>query len=170
MAVFKRQALDKLDQRKAQAARHKVMLVDDKESNRMVMAAVLKPHFDLLEADDGSTAAEQIAAMPDREQLACIVSDYRMPNLNGVGLFEKVRPLVPNAARIIVTGYIDIDALIDSINRAHIDHFIVKPFDAADFLATVKESVARFEAQQRHAAYVADLEAAVGTQAPGIAS
>jgi response regulator RpfG family c-di-GMP phosphodiesterase len=166
MAVFKRQALDKMDQRKAHAGRHKVLLVDDKESNRLVMAAVLKPHFDLIEADDGESAVSLIRGLDEPDQLACIVSDYRMPNLNGVGLFEQARTLVPHASRIIVTGYIDIDALIDSINRAHIDHFIVKPFDAADFLTTVKEAVARFDSHQRHAAYVAELEAIAARHAP----
>lgn len=154
MAIFKKELLEQLDGAAADhAPRHTVLLVDDKDANISVMAAILRPHFNLLEARDGEEALAMVRALPDPQALSCIVSDHRMPRLTGVGLFEQVRPLAPAARRILVTGYMDLEAVIDAINKAQVHKFIAKPFDARDFLLAVHSAVLAFEADQRLAAY-----------------
>lgn len=121
-----------------------VLLIDDSPANLAVMAAVLRPHFPVIEAHGGSEALTiigQLAGQP----VACVISDQRMPGLSGVELLTKVQALLPRAARIIVTGYMDVDAVVDSINQAEIDKFIAKPFDAHHFLAIVRAAVRRYE-------------------------
>jgi diguanylate cyclase (GGDEF)-like protein/PAS domain S-box-containing protein len=96
--------------------------------------------------------------MPAPERLSCIVSDHRMPNLTGIELFRELEQLLPRASRIIVTGFVDIETIIDSINKARIYQFIVKPFDANDFVLTVRRAVEAFELQRQLSAYQLELE------------
>jgi len=124
-----------------------------------VMAAILRPHYRVLEASDGQEALALVQGLPEPQALACVISDHRMPRLTGVELFEQLHPLLPDAARVIVTGYIDVDAVVDAINKAEVFKFIVKPFDAQDFLATVKLAVDRFDAQQEQSRRQAGLAA-----------
>ncbi|HEY5799409.1 MAG TPA: response regulator [Burkholderiaceae bacterium] len=159
MSKFSKEALDRLEAAKTPAAeRETVLLVDDKDANLSVMAAILRPHFNLLEARDGEEAYNLIASYDKREELACIVSDHRMPRMTGVELLEKVVPLLPQTRRIIVTGYIDLDAAIDAINKSEVSKFIIKPFEAADFLEKVQAAVAGFRDDRALARQYAAME------------
>ncbi|MBV8636039.1 MAG: response regulator [Burkholderiaceae bacterium] len=146
MAIFNKQALESITAKEmSNAAVHSVMIVDDKAANLSVMAAILRPHYHLLEAHNAQEALALIEEYPDRESLACILSDYRMPIMTGVDFLERAKQLLPLTSRVIVTGYIDVDAIIDSINKAEIHRFIVKPFDASDFLAAIESAVQAYE-------------------------
>jgi response regulator RpfG family c-di-GMP phosphodiesterase len=163
MAIFSQQKLAQLQSSgKAPERRHKVMIVDDKDANLSVMAAILRPHYEILEARDGQEALRLVEELDASDSLACIISDHRMPRLTGVEFFERIQPLLPRTIRIIVSGYIDVDAVVDSINKAEVYKFIVKPFDASDFLLTVNRAIESFELQQqfsdRHAQLIAENE------------
>ncbi|MFZ6655798.1 response regulator [Undibacterium sp. TJN19] len=148
MAVFNTKNLEKLKQAadaQAQLPRYSVLIVDDKDSNLSVMAGVLRPHFHLLEARDGLEAIGMLKDLGDTTTLACIISDYRMPRMGGVELLVEARRIVPLTSRIIVSGYIDVDAVIDSVNLGGICKFIVKPFDSQEFLDAVNFAVEQFQ-------------------------
>ncbi len=165
MAIFSKANLAASEQASMPGAiKHTVMIVDDQDANLSVMAAILRPYFHLIEARDGQEALKLIEAMPAADLLACIVSDHRMPNMTGVKLFEHVTVLRPHARRILVTGFLDLDAIVDSINKGEVYRFIAKPFDATDFLLTVRCAVLAFEEQGRMAAYHAALEEQVGAE------
>ncbi|MDK2125222.1 response regulator transcription factor [Parachitinimonas caeni] len=159
MALFNVHNLEKLEaQNVCEPDRPLVLVVDDEEHNRRVIRAILEPHYRILEAEDGEAALQCINALDETETLACVISDQRMPRLTGVELFQRLAPILPRVLRIIVTGYLDIDAIVDSINKAEIYKFIVKPFDRDDFLLTVKRAVEAFEMQRKLDRYHSDLE------------
>lgn len=160
MPLFSSERLQQIKEREAPAkGRPRVLLVDDEPANLRMMAALLERDFELVEAPDGQAAWELIESLNDTESLACIVSDQRMPRLTGVELFERVHPLMPAVIRIIVTGFVDVDAIIDSINKAEIYKFIVKPFDANDFKLTVRRAIEAHEMHRRLEAHHRELEA-----------
>ncbi|SHH30248.1 response regulator [Massilia sp. CF038] len=149
MSIFKAENLAQADQRAAlPQPRHSVLVVDDVRANASVMAAILRPHFNLFEAHDADQALALLDALPAGQTLACIISDHRMPRMSGVQLFDLLRQRVPHTQRVMVTGYMDMDALVDAINRAEIYRFVAKPFDATDFLLTVQCAAAAFETVQ----------------------
>lgn len=162
MAIFKTENLALLDRQGALSdPRHTVMLVDDMDANVSVMAAILRPHFHVIEARDGQEALRLIGALPSSQELACIVSDHRMPRMSGVQLFERTSVLLPETLRILVTAYLDLDAIVDAVNAGKIARFIAKPFDAGGFLLAVQCAVAAFEHQRLLNAYHRALEAAL---------
>jgi signal transduction histidine kinase/response regulator RpfG family c-di-GMP phosphodiesterase len=162
MALFNLKRLDALSAPTGQPdMRPLVLIVDDEAANRQVMSALLSPHYRLLIANDGRDALDQIASLEDKNALTCVISDQRMPHLTGIELFEHLRLSLPAAIRIIVTGFIDIDAIVSSINQVEIYKFIIKPFDAQDFVLTVKRAVEMFELRQALDVYHSNLEATV---------
>ena len=162
MALFNMKRLDNLDAAPGRPdVRPTILIVDDEAANRQVMTALLSPNYKLLVAVDGQDALDIIEQLEDKNSLACVISDQRMPRLTGIQLFEKLRLTLPQAIRIIVTGFIDIDAIVNSINRAEIYKFIIKPFDAQDFILTVKRAVEAFDLRQKLDAYHSNLEAQI---------
>ncbi|HEX8615617.1 MAG TPA: response regulator [Telluria sp.] len=162
MAIFKTENLALLDRQPTLSdPRHTVMLVDDMDANVSVMAALLRPHFHLIEARDGQEALRLIGELPSSQELACIVSDHRMPRMSGVQLFERTSVTLPDTLRILVTAYLDLDAIVDAVNAGKIHRFIAKPFDAAGFLLAVQCAVAAFEHRRLQAAYHRALEEAL---------
>lgn len=153
MAFFR-----KLGNKGASETRHKVLLVDDEPDNLVVLGEILGDEYDVLQASDGQQALDMVRAMDAPEQLALLISDQRMPNLTGVQLCEQVCVVSPYTVCIIVTGYIDVDAIVDSINRTRIFQFVIKPFDRHDFDLTVRRAVEAYEMKRKLDDHMHNLE------------
>ena len=63
------------------------------------------------------------------EQVAAILADYRMPEMNGIEFLEQAMDVVPHARRALLTAYADTDAAIQAINVVDVDHYLLKPWD-----------------------------------------
>ena len=159
MALFKQSKLAQITARESKPANlPMILVVDDEEANRRVLCNLLDHDYEVLQAATGQAAWEVIQTLSQPERLACIVSDQRMPGMTGVELLQQSREHYPDAVRVIVTGYSDVDAIIDSINKADIYRFIIKPFDSNDFLLTIKRAMENFELRQRLAEHQRELE------------
>jgi len=67
------------------------------------------------------------------------VSDFRMPELDGVAVLRRMRDMQPDCARVILSGYTDLNGLIGAINEARIDRFIAKPWNDFEFVSTLAQ-------------------------------
>ncbi len=158
MSLFSKKKLTELKAKDTAQKKHTILIVDDEESNRKVMASVLRDFYHVLETEDGVAALELVKGMDDPEKIAMVISDQRMPNMTGVELFEQLSAIIPKTVRIIVTGFIDVESIIDSVNKAHIYKFILKPFERVDFLETAKKAVETFEQQKEKDDHLCELE------------
>jgi len=110
-----------------------MLAVDD---DPQVLAAVrrdLRSHYRdkymIVSASSGQEALDTIRELKARgESLAIVISDQRMPNMQGTELLAQSRELYPRARRVLLTAYSDIDAAIKAINEAHLDHYLSKPW------------------------------------------
>jgi len=127
VSLFKKERLDAMAPRGEPA--HSVLIVDDEPGNLSVLRAMLGQRYRLLEARDGDEALALIEGLPDSLHPQVVLSDQRMPRMAGVELCERLRERLPEAIRIILTGFVDVGAIVDAINRAGIYKFIVKPYD-----------------------------------------
>ena len=107
--------------------------------------------YDILTAKDGQEALELIQKDDNLERIHLIISDQRMPHLTGVEFLEKTISTIPRTIRIILTGFTDIEAIIDSVNRACIYKYINKPYDNQDMRLTIKRAIETFELEERNA-------------------
>ncbi|MGQ9804995.1 MAG: response regulator [Chlorobiales bacterium] len=112
---------------------HKILFVDD-EPQIVQSLSLLFDDYDVVTATSGEEALKHFknGTMPD-----VIVSDQRMPMMTGVELLKKVRDISPNTVRILLTGYSDLDAVIDSVNSGEIFRYINKPWNSSRLKDTV---------------------------------
>jgi response regulator RpfG family c-di-GMP phosphodiesterase len=119
--------------------RAKVLLVDDEENIlKSLKRLLLEEEIDIFTANSGEAGLEVLRSTPGVD---LIVSDQRMPGLTGAEFLQKSREIVPNALRIMLTGYADINATIDAINKGGAFRYLSKPWDDEEMLKTIRESV-----------------------------
>lgn len=119
-----------------------VLFVDDEENIlRALRRLFLEEEFEVLTAISGAEALKIVNARPD---CAVVVSDQRMPGMTGVELLTRVRKQAPLAVRILLTGYADIQAAMDSINRGGIYRYITKPWQDEELLQTVRAAFQQY--------------------------
>ncbi len=70
-----------------------------------------------------------------------IITDYRMPKMDGIELLQNISPLQPQAIKIIMSANIDLEGLSEALNRASVHRFITKPWDDTILVTTIKESL-----------------------------
>jgi two-component system NtrC family sensor kinase len=123
------------DQETARPGR--LLLVDDEENILRSLRRVLRRgDWEIETAAD----AEAALAIFERFQPAVVVSDFRMPGMNGVELLARVKELSPHTQRIMLTGQADQQAIEEAINRSEVFRFIAKPWNDAQLLLTVKSA------------------------------
>jgi two-component system response regulator HupR/HoxA len=120
------------------------------------LEAILAEEFRVLRAGSGDAALEILG----RESVAVILTDYRMPGMNGVELLRRSQDVVPDAMRIVLTAYTDVDSLMEAINRGRIYHFIAKPWDPNDLCVVVRRAAERFALVRENARLRDELELA----------
>jgi len=114
-----------------------LLLVDDEVNILEALARVLRPEgYRILRATRPREALDLLAIHP----VSVIISDQRMPEMNGVELLRKVKKLHPNTVRIMLTGYADQKTTADAINEGALYKFILKPWEEGQLLADVREA------------------------------
>ena len=115
----------------------RVLFVDDEERILNAVRALFRQDYEVTTATGGEAG---LAAIQELD-FHVIVSDQRMPGVTGVELLRQARTLMPNAVRILLTGYTDLAALVGSINQGEIFKFVMKPWDNDDLRKAVADAV-----------------------------
>ena len=115
-----------------------LLFVDDESSILSSLKRLFRPQgYRILTAGSG---AEGLAVL-EKEPVDLVVSDMRMPEMDGAQFLEQVRSRWPNALRILLTGYADISSTVAAINRGEIYRYISKPWDDNEIVLTVREAL-----------------------------
>lgn len=138
----------------------KLLIVDDELASRDALRRVVQRNFpavQVMEAADGQEAIERIG----QETPDLIISDYRMPGVNGLTFLEMAAKRLPDVPRIMVTAYPDVQVATDAINRGEVERFIAKPLRASEILALVARFLdERRQRVQRDQAFARSLDLA----------
>lgn len=118
----------------------RVLLVDDDLNILAGHRRGLRKHFEVVTHDKPIEALQLID--PD-EPFAAVVSDYRMPEMDGVEFLSKVRAAAPDTARIMLTGQAGVDATIAAVNRSEVFRLLTKPCPAERLIATIESAAVR---------------------------
>jgi PAS domain S-box-containing protein len=106
----------------------KVLYVDDEEGNLTAFRATFRREFDVHVA----RSADEAMAILDREPMHIVVSDQRMPRCTGVEFLALVRERHPHCIRMLLTGYADLEAVVEAVNKGGIYSYCTKPWDPTD--------------------------------------
>ena len=118
----------------AENARTAIITVDDDPDVSRAVSRDLRRRYGseyrIVRAESGPSALEALRELKLRgDQVAVILADYRMPNMNGVEFLEHAMDIYPGARRVLLTAYADTGAAIDAINVVDLDHYLLKPWD-----------------------------------------
>lgn len=120
----------------------KLMVVDDERDNLDLLYRTFRKEFQVYRADSGIKALEVL----DKEgEMALIISDQRMPEMNGTEFLEKTVEQFPDTIRILLTGYTDVEDLVDAINAGKVFKYIVKPWTPTDLKAVVEQAAETYK-------------------------
>jgi thioredoxin reductase (NADPH) len=118
----------------AEGPRTAILTVDDDPGVSRAVARDLRRRYGeqhrVVRAESSAGALDALREMKLRgDQVAVILADYRMPELNGIEFLEQAMDIYPGARRALLTAYADTSAAIDAINVVDVDHYLLKPWD-----------------------------------------
>lgn len=127
-----------------------LLCVDDEQDNVDALERLFRKKFEVLKATSGK---EGLEILKDHD-VSVIISDQRMPQMEGVQFLKKSIDICPEAIRILLTGYTDIDSVIGAINNGEVYKYMTKPWDPVDLLNTTEKASEKFtlrrELQQKN--------------------
>jgi two-component system sensor histidine kinase/response regulator len=122
--------------------KHTILCVDDELDNVDALERLFRKHYTVLKATSG---ADGLKVLDENPGIALIISDQRMPMMTGVEFLEKTQKTHPECLRILLTGYTDIESVIQAVNQGQIYRYLTKPWDSYDLLQTVDQAIQKFE-------------------------
>ena len=127
--------------------RYKILIVDDEVSNLRALERLFRTEYDVVTAGSGADALSLL----EHHDMALLIADQRMPEMSGIELMQRTARLRPHMVRILLTGYTDVDSLIEAINTGHVYKYITKPWNNDDLLLTIARALEHYEMRKsRH--------------------
>lgn len=129
----------------ARPARPRILCVDDETQVLDGLEALLRRRFEVVTAASGADGLQRLQEMPGR--IAVIVSDMRMPRMDGAQFLRQACAIAPDASRILLTGQAEMSAAIAAINEGQIFRFLTKPCPPDSLIAAIDAGVAQHRLQ-----------------------
>jgi DNA-binding NtrC family response regulator len=131
-------------QPEGRAAREdRILFVDDERNVLDGYRRLLHDEFEIETAQGGGQA---LAAIHRYGPYAIVISDVRMPGMNGAEFLTQVRQVAPNTVRMLLTGYRDIDQAIEAVNEGRIFRYLNKPCQKDELIAAINLGLAQYHA------------------------
>jgi response regulator RpfG family c-di-GMP phosphodiesterase len=125
-----------------EAIKHTVLCVDDEQNILNALKRLLrKENYRLLTAASGREGLEMLA----QNQVEVVVSDQRMPEMNGTEFLKEVKQRYPNIIRIILTGYTEVDTITEAINEGSIYKFFLKPWNDHNLQLELRQALEQYD-------------------------
>ncbi len=128
------------------AKKPKMLVVDDEPDNLDLLYRTFRRDFQVFRADSGGKALEVLA---QEGEVAVIISDQRMPQMKGTEFLSRTVPQFPNTMRIILTGFTDVEDLVEAINSGQVYKYITKPWDPNELKEVVQRATETYDVLQQ---------------------
>ncbi len=116
----------------------KIMIVDDDLDYQNAIRRNFRKHFDLLFA---SNAMDAMNVLREQGPVAVIISDFKMPEVDGVQLLEMVKNEYPDTVRILFTGFVDVEVAMNAVNKGNIFRLLSKPLPIMDLASAIEDAL-----------------------------
>jgi response regulator RpfG family c-di-GMP phosphodiesterase len=134
--------------------RYKVLIVDDEPANLTALQKTLGAQYDVTPADSPEQALEILKS----QYFELIVSDHKVPDMDGIEFLRQTSEISPHTIRLLVTAYTDAKILIDAINYAKIYRYVKKPCPPGELLYVIKASLEYYQLKMDNEALIKDLK------------
>jgi len=160
MGLLGSKNLDGLQQEKEIKTSHTILLVDDEVENLEILEGMLEIDHTVLTARNAHDAMEIVKSEQGKE-IHLIISDQRMPDISGVEFLEQTIPILPNCKRMILSGFTDVDMVIEAINKGQIYKFMLKPYDLNAIRLNIQRALEAVELEEKNASLIQELQEAI---------
>lgn len=120
---------------------YKILIVDDEPSNLRALQRLLARHYTVVTAGGGAEALELIL----QHDFAAIICDQRMPQMTGIEFLIEAAELRQQTVRLLLTGYTDVETLVEAINSGAVYQYVTKPWNNDDLVQTVRRALEHYE-------------------------
>ncbi len=124
----------------------KLLVVDDETDNLDLLYRTFRHEFTVYRANSAFSALQ---LLEQEGEMGIIISDQRMPKMKGTELLSKTAEHFPDTIRIVLTGYTDVEDLVDAINAGKVFKYITKPWNAAELRNLVQQAAETYRAIKR---------------------
>ena len=131
--------------RKSKAPKPRVLCVDDEEFILEGIASNLRKSFKITTAKSGQEALD---LMEREETFPIIISDMRMPGMDGAQFLKQARQVSPDSIRILLTGHADLEAAISVVNEGKIFRYLTKPCPVKELKEILDQAMGQYEKKQ----------------------
>lgn len=133
---------------------YNILVVDDEKDNLQLFVRTFRRKYNVLTANSGEEAIEILL----REKIDLIISDHKMPGMEGVEVLKKAMLISPESIRILVTAYTDASAVMTAINEAKIYRYVKKPWNPIDLENIVESAFEVYQLNRDNQKLVTDLK------------
>lgn len=120
---------------------YKIMFVDDEPANARLLERLFRQDYEVLTAESGEEALNLL----QQHDVAVIVTDQRMPHMTGLELLKRTASFRPHMVRLILTGYTDVEILVEALNSGLVYQYIPKPWNNDDLRLMVVRALQHYE-------------------------
>ena len=125
---------------------HPILYVDDEEDNLTVFRAAFRQDYNIYLASPGP---EGLKIMEEHE-IQLVIADQGMPVMSGIEFLEQVKNSYPNCIRMVLSGFTDMEAIIQAINKGRVYRYITKPWDKNDLKITIDRAIEFGDLKSQH--------------------
>jgi len=118
-----------------------ILIVDDQPEILNALERLLKDKYKIFRSESGSEALDLL----EKNSIQVIISDQRMPQMTGVEFLEQSLNIRPDAIKLLITAYADINASISAVNKGQIFYYISKPWEDEELLLIVQRAFERYQ-------------------------
>lgn len=147
--------LEKILLAKEKGIKYTILAVDDEQNNLALLQRTLRSNYNILLASSGEEALEVVKAHGD--EISLIVSDQKMPIMEGTEFFKQISDQHPDIVKILLTGHSNVDILVDAINECHLFQYILKPFEPEQLCMIVESGIKKYELSTSRTQILQDL-------------
>lgn len=130
-----------------------VLYIDDEVHNLKAFRASFRNDFSIFTAESAMLGREVL----DKQTIHVIIADQRMPGINGIEFLESVIPDYPEPIRMLLTGYEDITAVVDAINRGEVYKYIQKPWQDDNLRINIQKAYEIYSLRKENKELIASL-------------
>ena len=120
---------------------YKILIVDDEMPNLRLLERLFRRDYYCLTASSGAEAIELLK----QHDVAVVITDQRMPQMTGIELLKQTSEMRPHMVRILLTGYTDVEALVEAINCGLVYMYVNKPWNNDDLKLKVSRAIEHYE-------------------------
>ncbi len=131
-----------------------ILYVDDEEDNLTVFKSTFRREYTIHTAISGAEGMEILK----NNDIQLIITDQRMPGMTGIQFLESVIPDYPDCIRMILTGFSDVEAIIEAINKGRVYRYITKPWNKDELRLTINNAFENYELREKNKNLIEELK------------